>query len=72
LIAVVSDAGPLIHLGQIYKLPILRKLFGIVYVTEKVKVEVFDEGGRLGYADAGATGKALAEGWLELSFSLNI
>lgn len=66
MVAVVSDAGPLIHLGQIHKLSLLKKLFGIVYVTEKVKGEVFDEGVRLGYADAEAIGKALADGWLRV------
>ena len=35
-------------------------------VTEKVKVEVFDEGIRLGYADAETVGKALADGWLRV------
>ena len=66
MVAVVSDAGPLIHLSQIHKLPLLKKLFGIVLVTEKVKVEVFDEGVRLGYADAETVGKALADGWLRV------
>lgn len=66
MVAVVSDAGPLIHLGQIHKLSLLKKLFGTVYVTEKIKVEVFDEGVRLGYADAEAIGTALADGWLRV------
>ncbi len=66
MVAVVSDAGPPIHLSQIRKLPLLKKLFGIVFVTMKVKVEVFDEGVRLGYADAEAVGKALADGWLRV------
>ncbi len=66
MVAVVSDAGPLIHLSQIRKLPLLKKLFGIVFVTKKVKVEVFDEGVRLGYADAETVGKALADGWLKV------
>lgn len=64
MVAVVSDAGPLIHLTQINKLFLLKKLFGIVYLTEKVKFEVFDEGVRLGCVDAHFVGKALAEGWL--------
>ena len=63
---VVSDAGPLIHLAQIGKLPLLKKLFGVVLVTEKVKVEVFDEGLRLGYADAGGIGAALDDRWLKV------
>ena len=60
----VSDAGPLIHLAQISKLPLLEKLFGCVLVTASVKAEVFDEGVRLGCTDAEAIGKALADGWL--------
>jgi predicted nucleic acid-binding protein len=63
---VVSDAGPLIHLAQIGKLSLLKKLFGTVIVTERVKVEVFDEGVRLGCADAKAVGNALADGWLRI------
>ena len=63
---VVSDAGPLIHIAQISKLSLLKKLFGIVFVTERVKVEVFDEGIRLGCADAEAVGNALADGWLRI------
>jgi predicted nucleic acid-binding protein len=63
---VVSDAGPLIHLSQIGKLLLLKRLFSVVYVTEKVKVEVFDEGVRLGYADAETVGKGLADGWLRV------
>lgn len=64
--AVVSDAEPLIHLAQIDKLFLLKKLFGIVYLTEKIKVEVFDEGLKLGCADAQLVGKALADGWLRV------
>jgi len=63
---VVSDAGPLIHIAQISKLSLLKKLFGIVFVTERVKVEVFDEGIRFGCADAEAIGKALTGGWLRI------
>jgi predicted nucleic acid-binding protein len=66
LVAVVSDAGPLIHLARIHKVPLLKKLFDIVLVAEKVKVEVFDEGVRLGYADAETVGKALADCWLRV------
>jgi len=62
--AVVSDAGPLIHLAQTGKLSLLEKLFGVVFITERVKMEVFDEGIRLGCADAKAVGKALADGCL--------
>ncbi|MCL4429815.1 MAG: hypothetical protein M1167_03580 [Chloroflexi bacterium] len=63
---VVSDAGPIIHLSQIEKLHLLEKLFGTILVTERVKVEVFDEGSRLGYADAASIGAALDAGWLKV------
>ena len=63
---VVSDAGPLIHLSQIGKLSLLGKLFGVVLVTDRVKIEVFDEGSRLGYADAQSIGAALDDGWLKI------
>lgn len=64
--AVVSDAGPLIHLAQIGKLLLLGKLFGTVLITERVKIEVFDEGLRLGYKDADVIGIALKEGLLRV------
>jgi predicted nucleic acid-binding protein len=66
LVEVVSDAGPLIHLAQIDKLFLLKKLFGVVLVSEKIKVEVFDEGLRLGCVDAQAVGEALVNGWLRV------
>jgi len=66
LVAVVSDAGPLIHLFQIGKLSLLKRIFGVVFVIEKVKVEVFDEGLRLGCIDARAVGEALTNGWLRV------
>lgn len=66
MVAVVSDAGPLIHLAQIDKLFLLKEFFGVVFVTEKIKVEVFDEGLRLGCVDAQVIGEALSDGWLRV------
>ena len=66
MVTVVSDAGPLIHLSQIRKLPLLAQLFGVVLLTEKAKAEAFDNGIRLGYLDAEAVGTGLAEGWLRV------
>ena len=60
----VSDAGPLIHMAQISKLHLLKRLFKRVSVTPGVKREVVDEGIRLGHADARAVGKAIGEGWI--------
>jgi len=61
---VVSDAGPIIHLAQINKLHLLKKLFNQVIVTANVKREAYDEGVRLGHADAEVIGKAIKEGWI--------
>jgi predicted nucleic acid-binding protein len=61
---VVSDAGPLIHLAQIGKLHLLKKIFSQVTITLKVKREAYDEGVKLGHPDAQAIGKAMEEGWI--------
>ena len=61
--AVVSDAGPLIHLAQINKLYLLKKLFKKVIITPNVKREAVDEGVKLGHSDAQIIGKAI-EGWI--------
>lgn len=62
--AVVSDAGPLIHLAQINRLYLLKKLFKNVMITPSVKREAVDEGLRLGHNDAKIIGKAIMEGWV--------
>jgi len=61
---VISDAGPLIHLAQINKLHLIKKLFNSVFIIPEVKKEAFDEGIRLGHADAQAVGEATEEGWI--------
>lgn len=61
---VVSDAGPLIHLAQIGKLHLIKKLFNSVLIIPEVKNEVFDEGIRLGHTDTQVIGKAMEEGWI--------
>jgi predicted nucleic acid-binding protein len=60
----VSDAGPLIHLAQINKLSLVKKLFKSIMIIPEVKREAFDEGTRLGHPDAQAIGKAIEEGWI--------
>ena len=60
----VSDAGPLIHLAQINKLPLIKELFNRVIITQKVKEEAYDEGIKLGHADAQIVGKAIGEEWI--------
>jgi len=61
---VVSDAGPLIHLAQINKLPLIRKLFNYILITPEVKREAYDEGIRLSHVDAQVIGKAIEDGWI--------
>ena len=63
----VSDAGPLIHLAQIGKLFLLKKLFKHVLITPRVGREVVDEGIRLGYADALIVKQAINEGWITIT-----
>jgi predicted nucleic acid-binding protein len=58
---IVPDLGPLIHLAQINKLYLLKKLFNRIIVIPEVKKEAFNEGVRLGHADAQAVGKAIEE-----------
>lgn len=67
--AVVSDAGPLIHLSQISQLHRLHRLFGDVLITEKVKFEVCDEGLKLHYADAAAIASAVEDRWLKVEIA---
>ena len=62
--AVVSDARPLIHLAQIDKLRLLKKLFGKVLIIPKVKSEAVDEGVKLGYTDALVVKREIEEGWI--------
>ncbi|MGC8896600.1 MAG: hypothetical protein ACP5LB_07570 [Candidatus Bathyarchaeia archaeon] len=64
--AVVSDAGPLIHLAQINKLHLLKKLFKQVIITPNVKREAVDEGIKLSHPDAQIIGKAIEEGWIKV------
>jgi predicted nucleic acid-binding protein len=61
---VVSDAGPLIHLAQINKLHLIKKLFNHAVITPKVKKEAYDEGIKLGHLDAQVIGTAMKEGWI--------
>ncbi|MEM2917821.1 MAG: hypothetical protein QXN63_05680 [Candidatus Bathyarchaeia archaeon] len=66
MLAVISDAGPLIHLAQINKLYLLKNLFSQVVITPNVKREAVDEGFKLGHSDARIIGKAIEEGWIKV------
>jgi hypothetical protein len=61
---VVSDAGPLIHLAQINKVYLIKKIFSQVEITPKVMKEAYGEGVKLGHPDAQIIGKAIEEGWV--------
>jgi predicted nucleic acid-binding protein len=61
---VVSDAGPLIHLAQINKVYLVKKIFEQVLITPRVMEEAYGEGVRLGHPDAQIIGKAVEEGWI--------
>jgi len=62
--AVVSDAGPLIHLAQINKVYLIKKIFSQVEITPKVMKEAYGEGVKLGHPDAQIIGKAIEKGWI--------
>ena len=62
--AVVSDAGPLIHLAQINKVYLINKIFKQVLITSRVMKEAYEEGVKLGRPDAQIIGKAMGEGWI--------
>jgi len=66
LLQAVSDAGPLIHLAQVSKLHLLRKIFKRVLITPQVKKKAVDEGISLGYSDAAGLRKSVEEGWIEI------
>lgn len=63
---VVSNATPLVYLAKIGRRDLLRKVFEEVFIPEQVKVEVVDEGKRLGERDAYVVEKAVRDGWLKV------
>ncbi|MBI5016838.1 MAG: DUF3368 domain-containing protein [Deltaproteobacteria bacterium] len=60
---VVADAGPLIGLGRVGRLPLLRLLYGALLIPPRVLEELDVGSGRPG---ATAVAQALAEGWLQV------
>jgi predicted nucleic acid-binding protein len=50
---VIVDAGPLIALAKLNVLPLLKRLYGTVTVSQTVYEEVATEGLTRGYPDAG-------------------
>jgi len=63
---VVSNATPLIYLAKIGRMDLLKEVFEEVFIPEEVKVEVVDEGKRLGERDAYIVEKAVRDGWLKV------
>lgn len=61
---VVSDTGSLIHLAQINKLYLLKRLFKQIEITPNVKREAYNESVKLRHPDADIIGKAIEEGWI--------
>lgn len=60
----ISNATPLICLGKLNKLELLRTLYGTVLIPEAVKREVIDNGIELHEPDAVLVQKAVADGWI--------
>jgi predicted nucleic acid-binding protein len=58
---IVADAGPLIGLGKVGRLPLLQALYGMVLIPQRVHEEL-----RVGsnLPGAVAAGRAIVEGWL--------
>lgn len=63
---IVSNASPLIHLGRLGRLDLLRSAFGRIIIPRSVFAEVVTEGERVNAADAAAVTQAIADGWIEV------
>jgi len=63
--AAVTNASPLVLLGKLKKLGLLKELFGLIYMPPAVKVEVVDRGRESGAPDVFEVEKGLSEGWLK-------
>jgi len=68
---VVSNAGPLIHLAKIGLLSLLRNLYGVIIITDEVRIEAVDRGIEKGFVDAIKIKDAIDKGWIEVT-TLNI
>lgn len=64
---VTSNTSPLICLAKIGRLKLLRDLYGIIVISQFVKVESVDKGKELGASDALEIEKAIEEAWLLVS-----
>jgi predicted nucleic acid-binding protein len=60
---VIVDAGPVIALSRIGRLPLLQALFGHVWITGTVQQEIL-EGGQ--FADSEPVQQAIEQGWMRI------
>lgn len=60
----IANSTPLIYLGKIGKLHLLKDLFGTIIISEEVKKEVVDQGKALHEPDAPIVERAINEGWI--------
>ncbi len=65
--SVVSNASPVIVLGKIKRLGLLRDVYGTVVITPSVKVESVDRGKELGDRDVVDIENAIQEGWMKVA-----
>ncbi|MFZ2456602.1 MAG: DUF3368 domain-containing protein [Candidatus Altiarchaeia archaeon] len=63
---IVSNSSPLIDLGRIGRLGLLKDLFGLVIVPEEVKAETVDNGLENKSPDAYVIRDAINAGWIEV------
>jgi predicted nucleic acid-binding protein len=62
----VSNAGPLIHLGSINRLHLLKALYRKVVIPVEVKIEAVDRGKMKGFSDTIHVERAIKEGWISI------
>lgn len=67
---IVSNAGPLIHLTKIGRLPLLKHLFKRVVIPQTVKIEVIERGKESGAPDAFLIEHELGD-WITVEQDIN-
>ena len=63
---IVSDATPLIYLAKIKKLDLLKSLYSKIIISQKVKIEVVDEGKKIKEPDAFLIEKEIEYGFIKV------
>lgn len=59
---VVGDSGPLLYLGAVGSIDILRRLYGEVSIPPEVQIEVVDRGA--GQPGSAELAQAISDGWV--------